>query len=50
MFRLREELSVLVHCHPLCVKTTMIRPKGCIVWKTCIIQLIKVLAFVDLRT
>jgi len=47
---LREELSVLVRCHPLCVKTTMIRPKGSIVWKTCIIQLTKVLDFVDLRT
>ena len=37
-------------CPPLYVKTTTIRPKGSIVWTECIIQLTKVLDFVDLRT
>ena len=32
----------------LCVKTTLIRPKGSIVWKAYIIQLTEVLDFVDL--
>jgi len=50
IFLLREELPVSIHCHALCVKTTTIRPKGSIVLKTCIIQVTKVLDFVDLRT
>ena len=49
-FLLREGLSVLVYLFPLCVKTTVMRPKGSIVWKACIIQLTKVLDFVDLKT